>query len=402
MTIRERPNEGRPKPWEVGWRERQPGQKKSKKRARYFLTEAEAKKFVASVEHEEAIDSTPEPETPKAPAGTVSAYLTDWLANHVKRHNDAATYRSYESLTRLYIIPHLGDIVFTELRRKRIKQFMNDLYDGGVKLGNRKHIHSCLSSACGQAVIEEDLEYNPCEKLGKMIRQRDEDALEPEPNPFTATEAAAFLKYVEEHERDWLEYFQFLHDVGCRVGELAALKWKNVDLSGKRARIEASFSPSEGEDKAPKTHQRRWVDLTDLVVDQLTEWRVRQKKDGLRRGRPVKPSTYMLTNTRGSARRQDGNMRRVFARVLVGMEGKNWTKEQRAEWRTHTPHDIRDTFATTHLLADYTRLPWVSAQLGHETERTTQEHYFKFLPSTYTRGFANKIRQAADPKADSR
>jgi integrase len=184
---------------------------------------------------------------------------------------------------------------------------------------------------------------------------------------------------VAQHEPAWLEYFQFLHDTGCRVGEVAALTWANVDLDRKRARIEASYSPVDGKDKSPKTHQRRYIDLSDLVVTQLLAWRPRQKRDALKDRR--KPPAYVFTNTHGSPRRQDGNMRRVFARVVKA-----------CKLGDHTPHDFRDTFATLHLTDDYSRLPWVSRQLGHETERTTIDHYYGFLPTKASEQFANQIR----------
>jgi integrase len=53
---------------------------------------------------------------------------------------------------------------------------------------------------------------------------------------------------------------------------------------------------------------------------------------------------------------------------------------------------FRDTFATLHLTDDYSRLPWVSRQLGHETERTTIDHYYGFLPTKASEQFANRIR----------
>jgi integrase len=74
--------------------------------------------------------------------------------------------------------------------------------------------------------------------------------LDPEPNPFSREERDRFMRRVATHEDEWLEYFQFLFDVGVRVGEAAALKWANVDLDQKVAKIEASYSPSDNRDKA--------------------------------------------------------------------------------------------------------------------------------------------------------
>jgi integrase len=99
-------------------------------------------------------------------------------------------------------------------------------------------------------------------------------------------------------------------------------------------------------------------------------------------GRADRKVAYVFTNGHGSPRRQDGNMRRVFARVC-----------DRLTLDGFTPHDLRDTFATIHLSTDWdNKLPWVSRQLGHADVQTTIRHYFKFRPTTATKAFANQIR----------
>jgi integrase len=403
VRIKFRPDRGT---WYAYWRT-QDGEKK----AQSFGTEAEAERF--KTEFTTRLITTPDPPaTTPAKRNTVGGYLTGWLETTIKPHREAATYRSYEQLVRIHIVPTMGGTSLKDLGPIKVREFYQDLYDKGVKLGTRRGVHRVFSSAMTQAIFDEVIDSNPCLKLGRFLRHKNEDALDPEPNPFTADQAAAFLKDVETHERGWFEYFQFLHDTGCRVGEVAALRWAKVDLEGKRARIERSYSPSDGKDKDPKTHQRRWIDLSDLVVAQLKDLRKHQRIDLMKRGRT--DVSYVFTNTHGAPRRQDGNMRRVFARVLqralvdpvtkqLQANGRRLTKDDRAildKLAAHTPHDLRDTFATTHLLLDYNRLPWVSRQLGHETERTTMEHYFGFLPSSFTKGFANGIRRTGDQAAE--
>src|SRR4030095_2533528 len=171
-----------------------------------------------------------------------------------------------------------------------------------------------------------------------------------------------------------------LRDAGVRVGEAAALKWSALDLDAATARIELSYSPSAKADKLPKTQERRGIDLTSTVVEQLREWRRGQREALLRRG--LKPSPYVFTNLRGQRRLPDGNMRRVFDRVMTACDITG-----------HTPHDFRDTFATGHLTANWDRkLDWVSRQLGHATPATTAKYYHQFRPTKATKGFADEIR----------
>jgi len=65
---------------------------------------------------------------------------------------------------------------------------------------------------------------------------------------------------------------------------------------------------------------------------------------------------------------------------------------ERIELAGHTPHDCRDTFATTHLTDDWNRLGWVSAQLGHERLTTTENHYYERRPTEASMQYANLVR----------
>ncbi len=64
----------------------------------------------------------------------------------------------------------------------------------------------------------------------------------------------------------------------------------------------------------------------------------------------------------------------------------------------HTPHHFRDTFASTHLTQHWGKLGWVSRQLGHESTRTTEEHYYAFQPTADTERYADQIATGRCPE----
>jgi integrase len=408
LTITVRMVQDRPKPWGVFWTEPpQPPQTRRQKRSRYFLTQSEADTFkadfLAALRAETTTtDTTPRPTTATTTKrGSVAAYLATWL-DHIKKSRDAATYASYEIMVRVHIVPArmkggetFGQLPMAGLRRLIVRTLYEDLFDRGVSLATRRHVHSCLSSACSMAVEDEVLESNPCFKLGKRLRHTGEASEDPKPNPLTADESVRFFRYVESDAPEWLEFFTFLHDTGVRPGEAAALRWDRIDWKGKRAEIVANFSPASDTDKDPKTHQKRWVDLSDLLVDQLTRLRARQREEALARG--LTPRKYVFTTRIGTPRRNGSNVRRAFNRILAATK-IGYVQDKRGQWIVdpskdrHTPYDLRATFATTHLCADYRRMPWVSRQLGHNHVRTTEAHYFHLIPSTVTKGYANAIR----------
>ena len=91
----------------------------------------------------------------------------------------------------------------------------------------------------------------------------------------------------------------------------------------------------------------------------------------------------MFANTRGNRQRQDGWIGSVFARICHACRITG-----------HSLYDLRSTFATTHWMEDYARLPWVSQTIGYKHHETTQRHYFKYTPNARVKGFANQIRKA--------
>jgi integrase len=392
----------RTKRWGAFWNEYPYGAgTKPVRESEFFATEAEALAFRAQT-LAALVDPTivPSKNAPPPDVSRVRGFLQMWLEKRITGKS-ASTLRSYSGFVANYITPVPGDVPIADLNAGQVMDFYMALYDHGVTLANRRHIHAVLSSACTYAKTRGLRLNNPCESQGLSLRQSDEDDVDPEPNPFTAAEAVRVLAWVLEHEPEWYIYYLFLHDTGVRPGELAALKWDDMDLEKALATIRASYSPSlkaainakakatgkptagSGEsdgEKSTKTRKVRTIDLTTELVERLTTWRQDQRVDSLRRGRKV--PVYVVTNRRGSPRRQDGNLRRVLDRVLVG-----------AKITTHhTIYDLRDTFATTHLMQDWNKLPWVSRQLGHASVITTEKHYYKFKPSEVTAAYADQIR----------
>jgi integrase len=322
-------------------------------------------------------------------ADSVGALAVDWLA-HVEGQREAATHHGYQNCVRSYLAPKpghkrspgLGDLIVSDatLTPKVVADFETGLYKAGVSLSTRRRVHRAFSAFCSYAVFAGKLNHNPCYSLGRMLRKRGEEDSEPEPNPFTPDEIARIFDHIEACEADWLPYFQFLYDVGVRPGEAAALKWTALDFDRLKVRIELNWSPAGKTDKPPKTHECRTIDMTSLVAERLLQWRPIQRQALLRR--VIQQSPYVFTSRRGTRAFQDSHVRLVFGRVMkaCGIQG-------------HTLYDFRDSFATSHLVEHWDRkLAWVSHQLGHKHVLTTQRFYYKYRPTTATKGFADEIR----------
>jgi integrase len=393
LRVRFDPHPGRSQPWGVFWNVYQPGRTgRPKQKSAWFTTEAEAEEFkrLTLVDLAKTAPASASEPTIHRHVDSLAAMAVDWL-KHVEDQREAATHKSYKELVKNYLAPGptqphypaLGDLIVSNatMTPKTIADYLTTLHQAGVSLSMRRRLHRALSAFCTYAKFAGRLTgHNPCFDLGRLIRRRGEEESEPTPNPFTQDEIARIFDQLEACEPTWVPFFQFLYDTGVRPGEAAALKWEELDFERLMVRVALNWSPAAKADKLPKTHERRRIDLTQLVADQLLAWRPVQRQELLRRGIPQTP--YVFTSRRGCRRLQDGHVRLVFGRVMkaCGITG-------------HSLYDFRDSFASHHLADDWFRkLGWVSHQLGHKHVSTTERYYYAYRPTTASRGFADEIR----------
>jgi len=392
VTVRFVNEEKRKHKWGVFWNEYTPGVVgKPKHRVRYLPTEADALDAQAIVRAELAqpVSLTTPVRTHRA-ADALAAFARDVWLPFVKGHKTGATYKSYFNTITNWIAPEaghkrypgLGNLLVTNeaFTTLRIHAYLEQLHAEGVSLSMRRRIKGTLSACCGFARTVGQLTVpNPCTDLGRHIKHQEEDDQETEANPFTPAEVTRiFDQLVAAEDLCWQVFFLWQYHVGTRPGEASALKWEKLDLDRKRAQIEWSYSTVEKRDKCPKTYQRRAVDLTAVLVEQLRVWRQRQRAEAFRRGQPV--PEYVFTTAR-SRILPGGTVRAVFERTMTacGITG-------------HTLYDFRHSFATSHLVLGWDRkLGWVSKQLGHSTPTTTQKHYYAYRDTAASQTFADEI-----------
>ena len=148
---------------------------------------------------------------------------------------------------------------------------------------------------------------------------------------------------------------------GLRFGEMAALRWADIDFSKKRVTVHRSLRKVSAvivAAGAPKTDAaRRTVFLTPQLTNELREWRLRSpaSDDG---------DTVFLTRNGRAHTNSDHWRKRVLrpACAAVGIEPLRW-------------HDLRHFYASVLLEmfgSDFNR---ITTLMGHKSINTTRELY---------------------------
>jgi integrase len=188
--------------------------------------------------------------------------------------------------------------------------------------------------------------------------------------------------------RDELEHFEDDRDSeavrvaaysGLRLGELLALRWRDVDWTGSALTISRSLSSGvEGTIKAGHVRRVPIADQAAAALDRLS-----QREDF------VSPGDYVFCNALG--RPLDGSaLRRRYkrARVAAGLRPLRW-------------HDLRHTFGSL-LVAGGVDLVSIKEAMGH-SQLTTTSRYLQARPATEraaasTAAFGGSAHTASCPR----
>jgi integrase len=156
---------------------------------------------------------------------------------------------------------------------------------------------------------------------------------------------------------------------GLRRGEIAALRWRNVDLStAQLAVVESAEQTKAGvRYKPPKSGRSRTVALAASVVAELRAHRARQAEELLRLGIRQTEATFVYAREDGEPM-QPRSLTHAWQRMLAR------TALSRIRF-----HDLRHAHAT-HLLASGVHPKVASERLGHSKVGITLDLYSHVLP----------------------
>jgi integrase len=307
---------------------------------------------------------------------TLKSYLTTvWLpavrtgSTRSGAPRRASTIASYEIAVDKWIVPHIGGERLLSLTPGHVERMIRELAahggKGGKALGARstQYAYTVLRMALDMAVRRGYVSRNPAalvERPGAEHREM---------TSWTAAEAQAFLAGAAK-DRLYAAWCLFLAR-GPRRGELAGLRWSDVDLDAGRVTLGMHTRISVGgkvtESEAKTRAGRRTIPLDPGLVAVLRAHRVRQLEDRMAWAEVWKASDYVFTREDGQPYHPEHFSDR-FDR-LCGT----------AKVRRIRLHDARHT-AISLMLADGVSVKVAQEMVGHSSPAITQEMYAHVLP----------------------
>lgn len=306
---------------------------------------------------------------------TLKDYAALWLA--LPHDWKRSTRETYQQNLNLHILPKLGSYPLDTITRKDLKNHFNRLLTKGLSPASVKQIKGTISSLMSEALDSELIESNFV--IG--IKIKGSVAKELEVDPLTEPEANLLLEQAKAYQGGvWYPVLLCALRTGMRIGELEALKWGDIDFTGRFIAVRRSARKRHV--SSTKSGKRRRVDMSPLLAETLKALRVTQKKRALKQGRAM--SEWVFANNAGNMMHRE-RFTIVLNKCL-----------EKAGLRRIRVHDLRHSYATIRLMRGH-NLKDVSYQLGHSSVMITDGTYCHWIPGK----FKNEVDELDRPQLDA-
>jgi integrase len=277
------------------------------------------------------------------------SFVQEWEAQELPALK-YSTQQHYKYVVHVHLLPALGDVQLRLISREMIQKLVMEKLKSDLSWRTVKHLRTTLGTILGTAESWGYIDDNPVRKT-RMPRR----GLRPEKTVLTRDQLNSLLENLPEPTRSlvWLMVI-----TGVRIGELLALRWRDVDLSTRLVRVTRTLY--EGHFDEPKTRaSNREVSLGPKGLEILAS---------LRPGAP-KPDDLVFSTNKGTPLCRRNLRNRQLDPVCVEL------KIPKIGW-----HSMRHLNATYHDALG-TPLGTVQSLLGHSSAEITRGTYIHALPA---------------------
>jgi len=260
----------------------------------------------------------------------------------------ASSVRGYERCLRLRILPALGAMKLSDVKRRHVQALVEAMLADGLDGSTVVNTLNPLQAIYRRAIRDEEVAVNPTVGVDlPRQRGRRERVASPE-------EAAALIDAVPPADRALWATAMY---AGLRRGELRALRLADVDLASGVIRVERGWDDEDGEIDGKTRAARRAVPISGALRDHLLAHKLALgRADGL------------IFGTSATAPFQPTNLRR---RALTAWE--------RAGLAPIGLHESRHTFASL-MIAAGVNAKALSTYMGHASVQITFDRYGHLMP----------------------
>ncbi|WP_255220683.1 site-specific integrase [Terribacillus saccharophilus] len=332
---------------------------KTKKEARAAITQIEYELGLGTYVHEASIK--------------FADFAEEWFKSY-KHTIKSSTARTRERKMN-FLISVFGKAKIKDITKRNYQLFINQLHEQGYKRNSVVEMHITARLIFKKAVERKIIKENPSDNIifpKEKLTVEDLESTEEKVKYMEKEELTVYLETALEKglESDY-EINTFQAYTGMRSGEIAALKWPDINFDEGTVRITKTLF-GEGNHKnyellTPKTKSSiRVIELDPFVLDMLQEYKRKQNIIKMKHRIEYHDEDFVFARLK----EHKGYPRSVVSfgarmKRLLRLSGIN---------KDLTPHSLRHTH--TSLLAEAgVSLPEIQERLGHRDDKITTSVY---------------------------
>lgn len=319
---------------------------------------------------------------------TVNELFDLWC--QLKRGLKNNTFENYKYMYNTFVRPNFGKHRISTLKKSDVKRFYNQLADEReLQASTIDNIHTVLHQVLDMAVDDNYIRSNPSDNVLKELKQSHIFKTEKR-RGLTKPEQELLLNYLKTHRvyNHWYPIFAVMIGTGMRVGEVAGLRWCDIDLEEGIIDVNHTlvyYDHREPGGKkgcyfnvhSPKTeNSNRQVPMLDFVKEAFQMEKEYQQALGIRCEMVIDGYSDFIFVNRDGGVFYHGTLNKTIRRIIRDCNDEVLQKgEKNPVLLPHfSCHSLRHTF-TTRMCEAGVNVKVIQDTLGHADISTTLNIY---------------------------
>ena len=319
---------------------------------------------------------------------TINEMFDLWC--QIKRGLKNNTFENYKYMYNLFARPNFGKSRISTLKKSDVKRFYIQLADDrGLQASTIDSVHTVLHQVLQMAVDDNFIRNNPSDGVLKELKQSRTFNNEKR-RALTQPEQNLLLDYLKKHRtyNHWYPIFAVMIGTGLRIGEVAGLRWCDIDLDEGIIDVNHTLVYYDHRDEnhkkgcyfninTPKTpNSNRQVPMLDFVKEAFLMEKENQQAIGLQCKVVIDGYTDFIFLNRDGGTFYHGSLNKTIRRIIrdCNLEVLEKGEEEPVLLPHFSCHSLRHTF-TTRMCEAGVNVKVIQDTLGHSDITTTLEIY---------------------------
>lgn len=319
--------------------------------------------------------------------------LNECFARYMKTRVDLEkrTYGQYLYQYDKYVRHTIGKRTLKDIRYTDVFRLYSDMICfHKVSYSTVEHVHRIIYPVYEAAVRDNIVRNNPTTHALQQVRKQF-GAVYGKRKALTPEEQEAFLDFMKDHPvyGHWYPIYLFFLGTGVRMGEFAALTWKDIDFDKKVITINKSLVYIGGKYgkigeklfiSTPKTDAGiRKIPMASEVEKALRDVKAYQKSEDIKCNIIIDGITDFVFLNRFGSVFLEANINKTLQRIIKAHNETNIYKSYRTNQEPFllphfSPHSLRHTFCTR-LCENESNIKVIQSIMGHVDVNTTMNIY---------------------------